>query len=96
MCVVGDTTGRVIAPKKAAVIAAQRTHKVWFVCCSHTQTLEKAIKANIEQEIAGRAKANAQNLKIVKIATAEPDAKGKGAKRKTTGQIIKETKKKLA
>ena len=55
--------------------------------------MEKAIKANIEQEIAGRAKANAQNLKIVNIAT--PDDPTLKKKKKTTGQVIRDTMKKL-
>jgi hypothetical protein len=57
--------------------------------------LTKAITANIEQEIAGRAKANSQNLKIVNIPVTDDVASGGKKKKKTTGQIIKEVAKKL-
>ncbi len=49
--------------------------------------------SNIESEVAGRAKAQDQNLKVLKIQTSEPKD---GKKRVTTGQLIKAGAKKQA
>eukprot|EP00048_Salpingoeca_helianthica_P020652 m.7685 g.7685 ORF g.7685 m.7685 type:complete len:109 (+) comp5080_c0_seq1:2-328(+) len=66
---------RYIAPKKTNAVVAMQSRK----------KLEKAIVSNIEQEIAGRAKAQDQNLKIVNIKLPEADP----SKKKTTGKILK-------
>jgi hypothetical protein len=71
-----------------AAVTKEEGHGVPNKCSQHAheQKLEKAIVSNIEQEIAGRAKAQDQNLKVVNIQLPDKDA---GAKRKTTGQILK-------